>query len=106
MSGTNISGSIYKVEPINGGENGDVYIGQTKCNLLCQRMARHRADYRCWKNGKRPYYTVYGLFDKYEVGSCRIVLLESVYGTQDYLNAREIHYIKTIDCVNICGKKK
>lgn len=29
MSLFNISGTIYRVEPINGGENGDVYIGQT-----------------------------------------------------------------------------
>lgn len=70
-------------------------------------MSRHRADYKCWKNnGNRKPSTVYGLFAKYGVDSCRIVLLESVSGTQDYLNAREIHHIKTIDCVNVSGGKQ
>ena len=105
MSLFNIEGSIYKIEPINGGDDGDIYIGQTTRNLLCQRMSGHRADYKRWETGKKRYYTLCDLFKKYGVENCRIVLLESVNGTKDYLNSREIHYIKTLNCMNTSGKK-
>ena len=36
------NGKVYKIEPISGGEEGDVYIGSTTKRYLSQRMNTHR----------------------------------------------------------------
>jgi iron only hydrogenase large subunit-like protein len=96
-------GKIYKIEPITGGEDGDVYVGSTTKELLSQRMANHRADYKRWKNGKHRKVTSYDIFDKYGIDNCQITLLEQVNATcKDELNARERHYIESLACVNKC----
>lgn len=95
------NGKIYKIEPISGGEDGDVYIGSTTCKYLSQRMSDHRSDYKRWKAGKREKVTSFNLFDKYGVKNCKIVLLELVsVQTKDELVERESFYIRTINCVN------
>lgn len=97
------NGKIYKIEPINGGEDGDVYIGSTTKEFLCQRMATHRSNYKQYLKGNRRNVTSFKLFEKYGVESCQIILLESVHAnTRDELHAREAHFIKTIACVNKC----
>ena len=102
-------GKIYKIEPITGGEAGDVYVGSTANKLLSQRMTCHRAEYTAWKSGKRNRTTSSILFDKYGIENCQIVLLEIVnVNTKDELVAREKHYIKSLDCVNkyVVGRTK
>jgi predicted GIY-YIG superfamily endonuclease len=95
------NGKMYKIEPISGREDGDVYVGTTTCKYLSQRMTQHRSGYKSWKNGKSSNFTSFILFDKYGVENCKIQLLELVnVKTKDELIAREGFYIRTLNCVN------
>jgi hypothetical protein len=96
------NGKIYKIEPISGGEDGDVYIGSTTKQYLSQRMSNHRSSYKRWKTGKlKTNFTSFNLFEKYGVENCQIVLLEVVnVKTKDELIAREGFYIRALNCVN------
>jgi hypothetical protein len=96
------NGKIYKIEPISGGEDGDVYIGSTTCKYLSERISGHRSDYKKWKNEKKvKKVTSFNLFDKYGVENCQIVLLELVnVDTKDELVAREGFHIRATNCVN------
>jgi hypothetical protein len=101
-------GKVYKIEPMNGGEEGDIYIGSTALPMLCTRMGNHRNDYKRWKENKRGLTTVYKLFDKYGVENCHIVLLESISAeTKDGLFACERKWIQSQKCVNkfVSGRK-
>ncbi len=94
-------GKVYKIEPISGGEEGDVYVGSTAIPMLCTRMAQHRSDYRGWKDGKRNPRTSGILFEKYGVDNCHIVILESINAeTKDELFACERKWIQSHKCVN------
>ena len=94
------NGKIYKIEALNGEEN-DIYIGSTTKTTLAERMARHRSQYKAWKNEKASYTSSFKLFDKYGIENCRIYLIQNFpCNSKDELNAREGHYIKTIKCVN------
>ena len=95
------NGKIYKIEPVSGGEEGDVYIGSTT-RLLCQRMVCHRSDYNRWKLEKdRMQLTSSILFEKYGIENCQITLLEAVEAnSKEELIARERHYIQSLNCVN------
>jgi hypothetical protein len=85
----------------HGGDTGDVYIGSTTKVYLCQRMDGHRSHYKQWKNDKYHYVTVYGIFEKYGIENCCIVLLELVNASNiDELMARERHWIQSMPCVN------
>ncbi len=94
-------GKIYKIEPVSGGDEGDIYVGSTTKELLSQRMANHRSDYKRWKNGMGGKITSYDIFEKYGLENCQITLLEQVNATcKDELNSRERHYIESMACVN------
>ena len=95
-------GKIYKIAPITGGEDGDIYIGSTTKELLSQRMATHRSNYKQWKTtGNRSKVTSFDLFEKYGIEKCSITLLEQVNAScKDELHARERHYIESMACVN------
>ncbi len=94
------NGKIYKIEPLNG-EEGDIYIGSTTKKHLSQRMDTHRSDYKRFLNGKYSCVTSFKLFEKYGVDNCKIILLESVNAKcKDELEARQAHFIKTLQCVN------
>jgi hypothetical protein len=94
-------GKVYKIEPMSGGEEGDVYIGSTAVPYLSTRMALHRSSYKRWKKNKAGLTTVYKLFDKYGVTNCQITLVESVNATtKEELQARERHWIQSQTCVN------
>ena len=102
-------GKIYKIEPITGGESGDVYVGSTAKKLLSQRMSSHRSGYKRWKAGAKYNLSSFILFEKYGVENCQIVLLELVnVNIKDELIAREKHYIQTMECVNrnVAGRTK
>jgi hypothetical protein len=93
-------GKIYKIEALNGDVN-DVYIGSTTKHYLCDRMSHHRHRYREWKTNNNFKYTSFDIFEKYGVGNCRIVLIENYpCKNKEELLARELHYIKTLNCVN------
>jgi hypothetical protein len=94
------NGKIYKIEAFNG-EEGDVYIGSTCKKYLSQRMDSHRSHFKSWKEGKSNNVTSYGLFDKYGVDNCIIVLIENFScNSKDELYSREAFYIKSIKCIN------
>jgi hypothetical protein len=98
------NGKIYKVEAMNAPPEEPVYIGSTTKQYLSQRMDKHRSAYKLWKNGKntKVKFTVFDIFDKYGIENCSIILLEIVNcNTKEQLHAREAHYIKSTNCVNI-----
>jgi len=95
------NGKIYKIEPINILDDGDIYIGSTSKEYLSQRLTKHRSGYHMWKNDKRKFMTSYLLFDKYGIENCKIILLESFpCKSSDELKSRETFYIKSNKCVN------
>ena len=96
---TNYSnGKIYKIEPIQG---GDIYIGSTTKKYLCERMTKHRTDYKRWKSQQMNKLMVFDIFEKYGIDKCKIVLIESFHAkNKEELLSREAHYIRTLECVN------
>ena len=94
-------GKVYMIRPICGGEDGEIYIGSTTKQYLCQRMTMHRNSYNNWKNGKYHKFTVYDLFDKYGLKDCEIVLIENVNcDSIDELLQREKYHIQNNNCIN------
>ena len=98
-------GKIYKIEPLVEHPEEDVYIGSTVQKYLCDRMGKHRADYKNQTN----YVSSFKLFQKYGVDNCNIYLLENVDAKdKNELNSREGYFIRTLPCVNknIPGRSK
>ena len=93
-------GKIYKIEPINKLDDGDIYIGSTSKKYLNQRMTGHISRYKLWKKSNKNFISSFTLFDKYGVNNCSIILLECVNGTKYELHTREAYYIRTLKCVN------
>jgi len=92
---------IYKIIPINGDDESDIYFGSTTKEFLSQRMVYHRHDYRKWKNGKHHYCSIYAMFEKHGIENCKIVLLENVNAnSKDEMLAREAYYIRNFKCIN------
>jgi hypothetical protein len=81
------NGKIYKlISP----HTDKVYVGSTCKEYLCQRLAKHKNDYKFWLNKKMNYISSYELF---ELGDVEIVLLESVNcNTKDELLKKEREY--------------
>lgn len=91
-----MNGKIYKVEPINNGEDGDIYIGSTT-GYLCKRFYIHKYNYRYNKNN----YCIFNLFNKYGIDNLKIVLIEEItYNNKRELLNREGFYIKSMNCIN------
>ncbi len=102
-------GKVYKIEPISDHDEGEIYVGSTAKEYLSQRMTKHRYSYGDWKNGKGRKVMSFGLFEKFGIENCKIILLESVAAnTKDELLAREAYYIQTLKCLNktILGRTK
>jgi hypothetical protein len=96
------NGKIYKIEPICEHEEGDIYIGSTAQKYLCNRMVKHKQDYKKFKND-RPVsrLTVFKIFEKYGIENCVITLIESVNcNSKEELLSKERFYIQTLKCVN------
>jgi len=67
---------------------------------LAERLAQHRANYKCYLNGKDHYIAS---FDILANNNYDIVLIE-IYScnTKDELHARErLQHTNIIDCVNM-----
>ena len=94
---------IYIIEPTVPHDDNEVYIGSTTQDRLCQRMVKHRCDYKRFVNGLKPHtVSAFKLFDKYGVNNLQIRLIEEVnVKNKDELHAIEGHYIKTTPCVNL-----
>jgi len=91
-------GKIYKIESTLGNM---VYYGSTTKKRLCDRMTKHRGDYKLWLKGKTHLVMSYKLFDEYGLENCKIILVENYpCESKDELAARERHYITNFDCVN------
>jgi len=89
--------SLGKIYKITG--NGKVYIGSTTNKFLSQRFAKHKNNYRCWKNASARYYTT--SFECLEDPECKIELLELCPCTcVDELHKCEGKWIRELDCVN------
>jgi len=96
------NGKIYKIESMMGEK---IYIGSTTKQYLSQRLAKHKIDYRQWKQNKPGLsnMTSYELFDEYGLDNCMITLLENFpCESKDELRAKEAYYIRILQCVNKC----
>jgi hypothetical protein len=88
------NGKIYKIISY---QTDDIYIGST-CELLCKRLASHKADFKSWNYGKQKYITSYELL-KYE--DHQIILIENYpCNSKEELTAREAYHIRNTKCVN------
>ena len=90
---------------IRSHQTDDVYYGSTT-QMLCKRMASHRACYKLWLDGK---YSCVSSFDILKYGDAYIELVEEVkYENKQELYAREGHHIRTNKCVNkhIAGRSR
>jgi hypothetical protein len=95
-----INGKIYKIQTLNADEK--IYIGSTT-NKLYQRMARHRYDYKKYKDQLKTKTSCYDLFDKYGIDNCIITLIENYpCNSKEELLRKEAEYIRDrqIICVN------
>jgi len=88
---------IYQITDIGCNK---CYIGST-CENLCNRMARHRANYKKFLNGKGSHTRSYDLFNEYGIENCKIELMEYFKcDTLQELRKREGEHIKNTECVN------
>jgi len=90
-------GKIYK---IIDNTNSNVYIGSTCEKLLCRRLQKHKASYKCFLNPnvKQGYMRS---FDIIKNDDYRIILIEEYpCDTKEQLHAREQYYIDNTVCVN------
>eukprot|EP01041_Mallomonas_annulata_P014496 gene14496-30857_t len=67
---------VYLIEPIEEHDEKDVYVGCTTEKFLSNRMNAHRNAYKCFKNDKYSFVSVFDLFDKFGVENCKIELIE------------------------------
>jgi hypothetical protein len=74
-----------------------IYIGST-CKKLCERMTKHRQNFKQYQNGKHNFITSFKVLEN---GNFDIVLLENYpCDSKEQLHARERFYIETMNCVN------
>jgi len=86
---------VYQIVCLTTGQK---YIGSTTQKTLAERLAGHTRSFKRWKNGKGYHVTSFTIIEQ---GNYRIELLEAFpCNSKDELNAREGHYIRTVDCVN------
>jgi hypothetical protein len=97
------NGKIYKLEPMCNHDDGDIYIGSTTKEYLCQRMTAHKYGYKQYKNGSQRKIMSFDIFDKYGPENVKITLIELVNAnSKDELLSREAYYIRNTNCINKC----
>ena len=95
------NGKIYKLAPICGHDEGDIYIGSTTKEYLCQRMTAHKYQYKRYKKGSMGKVMSFDIFDKYGPENVKITLIELVNAnSKDELLSREAYYIRNTNCIN------
>ena len=91
---------VYKItNPL-----GQVYIGSTTQQYLCNRLSAHKYAYlNKSAPSQRQSYTSFILFDNCEcIDDCQITLLENVDAKDKYeLQNRARWWIQNTDCVNV-----
>jgi hypothetical protein len=96
------NGKIYKIVD---NTDGNIYIGST-IEKLCQRIQRHKSDYKRYLEGKCGKCMSYDIIQN---GNFDIVLIESIHcESKEELHKKERYYIELFDCVNknIPGRTK
>jgi hypothetical protein len=89
---------IYKIYSHLGDK---IYIGSTVCDLVSQRIVKHRDSYKYWKKHNANYTTSFSLFEKYGIENCIIELIEAKPCIDINEQAKlEGSYIRTLECVN------
>ena len=89
---------IYKIWSLKGHL---IYVGATTKDLLCQRMSKHRRNYKQWLKGKTNHTASYILFEEYGLENCQIELIEAKEcQSKDEQKKLEGHYIRTLECAN------
>jgi hypothetical protein len=87
-------GKIYKIVC---NKTGKIYIGST-CELLCQRLAKHRSQYKSFISGTKGYITS---FDIIKDNDYDIILIEDVNAeNKEQLHRAERKWIDITVCVN------
>ena len=92
---------IYKLYTLLGDE---VYIGSTY-EILCKRIAKHRCDYKRYKEGKYHFISSFILFDMYGVENVKIELIRNCpCDNKEELHREEGSEIRIYkdNCVNKC----
>jgi hypothetical protein len=89
-----MKGYIYMIRSF---QTEDVYYGSTT-QQLCNRMAKHRCNYKQWLNGNFNNISSFEIL-KYE--DAYIELVEEIeFQNKKELHAREGYYIRENNCVN------
>ena len=93
--------SKNKIHKIYSHLGDKIYIGSTVCELVSQRMVKHRGSYKYWKKHNANYTTSFSLFEEYGVENCIIELIEAKPCIDINEQAKlEGSYIRTLECVN------
>lgn len=89
-------GKIYKIVSF---QTDEVYVGSTCEPYLCNRLSKHRCNYRAYQRGKYHYVTSFELVKYVDAD---VILLENYpCNNKQELHARERHYIESLNCVNM-----
>jgi len=89
---------VYKIWSTQGNK---IYIGSTTKVYLSQRMDKHRADYKRFKEEKSHFITSFKLFEEYGLDNCFIELIDAKEcKSKDELIQLEGKYIREFTCVN------
>ena len=96
------NGKIYKLV---SNHTDKIYVGSTCKERLCQRLAKHKGNYKQWvKDNNNGYISSYELF---ELGDVEIILIESVNcNTKDELLKKEREYIEKYKDIIVNNKLK
>ena len=90
-------GKIYQLICLTTGER---YIGSTTEPTIARRLAGHCRTYKYYSKNGKGFTRSYPIIER---GNYQIELLETFpCNSKDELNAREGHYIRTLECVNKC----
>jgi hypothetical protein len=89
-------GKIYKlVSP-----SGLIYVGSTCEPTIAIRKAKHKSNFKGWKNGKSNFVTSFKLFEEDEDNVVIVLIEEFPCENKMQLHKQERFYIETLDCVN------
>ena len=89
------NGKIYRMVC---NKSGKQYIGST-CQLLSQRLWKHKNHYSRFQEGKHNFYSV---FEVLESNDYNIILVEKYpCKSKEELEMRERYWIENLDCVNL-----
>jgi len=84
---------IYKLV-LNGDLDKPIYVGSTTQKYLSNRMAKHRKDFKAWRNGKSTHKYAY-FQTNLEINNVKIDLIEE-FSCDNILqsNSRELYWIQ------------